>query len=459
MLNSPRVSPAHQAAQVGGAIADAAAVLVVDDNPTNLSVLSDLLDSVGFEVRVAKSGQAALDRVAFAAPDLILLDVMMPGIDGFETCRRLQANPDTCEIPVIFMTALADVSDKVKGLSLGAVDYITKPFQQEEVLARVRVHLKLSRLQHQLATANQTLEARVTERTADLNQALEDLKAAQVRLIQTEQLSSVGALTAGASHEIGNAANFIVGNLAYVGDTLEQLLAIVRLYRDRDPHPGGELGDRLADCDVDFVTEDLPPLLKSLQSGAQRLQSVTETLNQFTQSSDLLTPDLDLNRALDRTLTLLQHQLKGRGDRPPIRLVRHYGDLPPWAGYGALMHQALLQVLMNAIAAIEARWIAARWTDAAVDLPPPTITITTIATPTHCNLTIQDNGIGMDEVTRSRAFDPFFTTNPNASGLGLALVYTTVVEKHGGTVSCASTPHQGTTLTLQFPRTDPTSSS
>ncbi len=419
----------------------------MDDNPTNLSVLSDLLDSVGFEVRIAKSGQAALDRVAFAAPDLILLDVMMPGVDGFETCRRLQTNPDTCEIPVIFMTALADVSDKVKGLSLGAVDYITKPFQQEEVLARVRLHLKLSRLQRQLSAANQTLEARVTERTADLNQALDDLKSAQVRLIQTEQLSSVGALTAGATHEIGNAANFIVGNLAYVGDTLEQLLAIVRLYRDRDPDPGGELGDRLEDCDLDFVSEDLPPLLKSLQSGAQRLQSVTETLNQFTQSSDLLTPDLDLNRILDRTLTLLQHQLKGRGDRPPIALERHSGQLPPWGGYAALINQALLQVLMNAIAAIEARWA-----NAPADLPPPAIAITTTATATHLALTIQDNGIGMDEATRSRAFEPFFTTHPNASGLGLALVYTTVVEKHGGTVACTSTPHQGTTITLELPR-------
>ena len=95
-------------------------VLIVDDNPMNLGVLSDVLDRAGWEVSVAKSGQKALERVALIEPDLILLDVMMPGINGFETCERLKADPNTREIPVIFMTALADVENRVRGLELGA---------------------------------------------------------------------------------------------------------------------------------------------------------------------------------------------------------------------------------------------------------------------------------------------------------------------------------------------------
>lgn len=122
---------------------DNSIILIVDDNPTNLSVLSNALKSAGFKSRVAIDGLSAIEQVQEEPPDLILLDVQMPGIDGFETCARLKTNSHTQEIPIIFITASADVSNKVKGLSVGAVDYITKPFQYEEVLARVKVHLEL----------------------------------------------------------------------------------------------------------------------------------------------------------------------------------------------------------------------------------------------------------------------------------------------------------------------------
>ncbi|MBD0265158.1 MAG: response regulator, partial [Tolypothrix sp. Co-bin9] len=102
-------------------------ILIVDDNPTNLKLLFDLLAASGFKVLVAEDGESAIDKIEYAMPDIILLDVLMPGIDGFETCRRLQANNLTQDIPIIFMTALNNTVDKVKGLNLGAVDYITKP--------------------------------------------------------------------------------------------------------------------------------------------------------------------------------------------------------------------------------------------------------------------------------------------------------------------------------------------
>lgn len=136
-------------------------ILIVDDNPTNLAVLSQTLKSAGFAVRVAEDGESALQLVARKPPALILLDVQMPGIDGFETCKKLKADPKTQAIPIIFLTALTDVQNKVKGLSLGAVDYISKPFEQEEVLARVRVHLQLKNL-------TENLEQLVAERTAVL---------------------------------------------------------------------------------------------------------------------------------------------------------------------------------------------------------------------------------------------------------------------------------------------------
>ena len=139
-------------------------LLIVDDTPTNLEILVDYFSELGYEVYVATSGEHALNQIGSVLPDLILLDVMMPGIDGFETCRRLKANAETKDIPVIFMTALADTDNKVKGFTVGAVDYVTKPIQQEEVLARVNTHLSLRELQRQLEEKNQSLQEEIIER-------------------------------------------------------------------------------------------------------------------------------------------------------------------------------------------------------------------------------------------------------------------------------------------------------
>ena len=134
-------------------------ILLVEDNPTNLQMLFQLLEkSVGCKLLVAKNGEAALNIVKKTRPDLILLDIMMPGIDGFEVCRRLKADPATHRIPVIFLSALDETADKVKGLQLGAVDYVSKPFQAEEIIARVNTHLTLHRLGREVRKQRDQLE-------------------------------------------------------------------------------------------------------------------------------------------------------------------------------------------------------------------------------------------------------------------------------------------------------------
>lgn len=145
-------------------------LLIVDDVPANLRVLVSYLKNFNFKVRVAQDGVDALEQVNLAPPDLILLDVMMPRLNGLEVCRRLKADLKTKEIPVIFMSALDDTFDKIAGFEAGSVDYITKPFQHEEVLARITTHLTIKNLQMEVKQQNALLEQRVQERTQELEE-------------------------------------------------------------------------------------------------------------------------------------------------------------------------------------------------------------------------------------------------------------------------------------------------
>ncbi|NMG59941.1 EAL domain-containing response regulator, partial [Geitlerinema sp. P-1104] len=169
-------------------------ILIVDDDPANLEVLSNLLERSGYEVLVARDGQSAIERAQYDPPDLICLDVMMPGIDGFETCRRLKENPETAVIPVIFMTALSDLEHQVLGLELGAVDYIPKPFYEDVVLSRVQLHLQLRRLTDSLTSQNQQLEQLVGDRTHELQTTIHQLQTTQQELEEREQQLAYDAL-------------------------------------------------------------------------------------------------------------------------------------------------------------------------------------------------------------------------------------------------------------------------
>ncbi|WP_308921827.1 EAL domain-containing protein [Janthinobacterium sp. J1-1] len=168
-------------------------VLIVEDTPASLKLLSDLLGGAGYAVRQAPNGELALWTAQARPPDLILLDVRMPGLDGFEVCRRLKASPELCQVPVIFLSAQHDTDDKVRGFALGAVDFIAKPFQAEEILARTDAHVRLRRAQLQLAQERITLERRVTERTAELEQVASTLaREVQIRRANEDLLRLSG---------------------------------------------------------------------------------------------------------------------------------------------------------------------------------------------------------------------------------------------------------------------------
>jgi DNA-binding response OmpR family regulator len=153
-----------------------ARILAVDDVPENLDILLHTLEETGYEVLVAADGAQALKVAASARPDAILLDVMMPGIDGYETCRRLKAQSEFRDVPVLFLTARDDIEGVIEGFTAGGVDYIVKPFRKEEVLVRIRTHLERDRYARDLADLNAHLEEKVLERTAQLRLSLRELQ-------------------------------------------------------------------------------------------------------------------------------------------------------------------------------------------------------------------------------------------------------------------------------------------
>ncbi len=388
-----------------------------------------------------------IEQTEYAVPDLILLDVMMPGIDGFETCRRLKANSITQNIPVIFMTALSDATDKVKGLEIGAVDYITKPFQQEEVIARLKLHLKISHL-------TRTLEQRVQERTAELTQSLQKLQQTQLQLIQSEKMSTLGQLVAGIGHEINNPIGFISGNCSYIEEYMNNLLHLVHLQQQKLPHPDPEIQEFIQEIDLDYLMEDLPKVLLSMDQGIDSLKDISLSLRTFARSDIAYKVEFQIHEGINSTLMLLKHRLKDQGERPKIEVVTQYNNLPPINCYPGQLNQVFMNIIANAIDAFDDLYEVRPYQQKSLTVPH-TITITTSVEEQQQNviICIEDNAFGMPADVQARVFEPSFTTKPvgKGTGLGLAISYQIIVDKHNGKISCLSTSGEGTKFIITLP--------
>lgn len=393
-------------------------VLVVDDSSTNLVLLCDLLDSHNYQVAVAQDGKTAIEQAEEILPSLILLDVMMPGIDGFETCKRLKASPKTKHIPVLFMTALSDSVNKVHGLDLGAVDYITKPFDHAETLARINVHLSLRK--------------------------------AQTSLIQKEKMAALGQLAAGIAHEINNPVNFIHGNLRPAQDYSESLLSLISLYQQHT-NPPSVVSDYATDIELPFIQKDLVELFGSMASGTERISDIVEALKTFSCLDESDYKEADLHVGLNSALALLQHRLRAQPERPEIQLLKSYDSLPPLQCYASKLNDVFLNLITNAIDAMDEK---CRHLLPAQRLSMPLVlTIETSVCDGQIVIKIADSGVGIPKEIHHQIFDQFFTTKPvgKGMGLGLAIALAVVSEDHSGQLTFRSEVGEGSEFTIKLP--------
>jgi signal transduction histidine kinase len=421
-------------------------VLLVDDNPTNLKVLAAALQGQGWRILMATDGESAIEQAEYVHPDLVLLDIMMPGIDGFETCRRIKSNPSLVDVPIIFMTALSESDQKVKGLELGAVDYITKPFQQNEVIARVKLHLQLSSLRH-------NLEQQVQERTLALTQSIQQLQQAQLQLVQSEKMSTLGQLVAGVGHEINNPINFLSGNLSHIDEYTQDLFHLLNLYIEKLPNPGEDITELLEDIDLEYVREDMPKLVRSMKEGVNRLRDISSSLRTFARSDSTSKVEFQMHEGIESTLMLLRHRLKPDENHPEIQILKNYGDLPRIRCYPGPLNQVFMNLIANALDAFDDMNHDRSYEEIAANPNILSITTAVNASKDFVTIRIKDNGLGMSSEVQSRIFEENFTTKPvgKGTGLGLAICYQIVVEKHGGQLTCSSIPTVSTEFMITLP--------
>jgi signal transduction histidine kinase len=272
-------------------------------------------------------------------------------------------------------------------------------------------------------------------------------------------MSSLGQLVAGIAHEINNPVNFIYGNLTHASDYTEKLLEILRLYQLHYPHPNSEIHAAIQAIDFDFLVEDLPKIMTSMEVGAERIRSIILSLRNFSRLDEAEHKRVDLHEGIDNTLLILQHRLKSNSEFPDIEVIKEYGDLPLVECYAGQMNQVFMNIITNAIDALDEglatrdKGTLGRTNNA--QCPIPTIRISTqISTDkSHLLLCIADNGPGMTPEVQKLIFDPFFTTKPvgRGTGLGLAISYQIIVEKHGGIMECISEPGKGTEFWIEIP--------
>ncbi|MEH2393612.1 MAG: GAF domain-containing protein [Nostoc sp.] len=333
--------------------------------------------------------------------------------------------------------------EKLWGLLAAYQNIKPRDWQEDEVDLLMQIGIQLGVGLQQAELLEQTQRQK-----EELTQTLKELQHTQSQLIQSEKMAGLGQLVAGVSHEINNPISFIYGNITYVTEHAENLLKILHLYQKQYPKATGEIQKQAAALDLDFISDDLPKILTSMKMGADRISRLVLSLRSFSRLDEAGMKPVDLHEGIDSTLLILQHRLQSQTNYFAIEVVKQYGELPPLVCYAAQINQVFMNILNNAIDALEKLVNSGKIID-----NPKILIRTEVIEGNTIMIWIADNGCGIPEIMRSRIFEPFFTTKEpgKGTGLGLSISYQIIVEKHGGQLKYVSEPGNGSEFCIQIP--------
>lgn len=413
-------------------------ILVVDDTPENLRLLSTMLTQRGYAPRCVINGQMALRACNSNPPDLILLDIMMPQMNGYEVCQHLKSDDKTRDIPVIFISAKDELFDKVNAFTVGAVDYISKPFQFEEVLARIESHLTLRNLQKQLKQQNILLQEEISSRLAvekaiqeknhilqkeiSTRRAVEKALQEQNLLLQQEIFNRQSAESAlvKSNQELAR-SNAELEQFAYVAShDLQAPLATIASY-----------AQLLEKRSKDQLDSQANKFIGNIVHGCMRMQTLIDDLLEYSRVGKNQRPfqPTDCDRVVEQALTNLQAAVR------ETKAVITYSDLPAITGDFSQLVQLFQNLIGNAI----------KYRHEA----PPVIRVTACKSENNWLFSVADNGIGIAPQHQERIFQIFqrLHTQKEYSGTGIGLaICQKIVQRHGGSIWVESEPGQGSTF-------------
>ena len=395
-------------------------VLVADDDLVTRKMLQVILEKNGYQVVIAEDGLDAWE-ILKAEPGLhlVVLDWMMPGINGIEICHKLQAERKNSLIYVILLTANEGTDNLIAALQAGANDYVTKPFEKKELLARLRVGERIIELQQQLT--------------------------------QAQKLESIGQLASGIAHEINTPIQYISDNINFLQDSLKDIFRLLREYEQVQKQAvsgkvDSDLLSRVAatldECDMDYLREEVPRAIQESLEGVVNVSRIVQAMKEFAHSGTEAKTAADLNQAIESTITVTHNRWKHAADLetdfdPELSLVTCRVDE---------FNQVILNLIVNAADAI-----TEKMGDGSAD--KGTITISTGQDGDWAEIRVADTGTGIPEENHGRVLDPFFTTKEvgKGSGQGLTIAHSIIVDKHGGTLTFETELGQGTTFIIRLP--------
>jgi signal transduction histidine kinase len=439
-------------------------ILVVDDIPDNLRLLAGILSKQGYKVRLAPSSTLVFMFIQSIKPDLILLDIKMPDMDGYEVCKQLKVDEQTRDIPIIFLSALHEAIDKVKAFAVGGVDYITKPFQTEEVLARIETHLAFRRLQKRLQENNEQLQYEIAERkqteevlrneiaerkqteeilrqiNEELANTLQQLETTQQQLVEAKKMAALGNLVAGIAHEINTPVGIGMTMTSHL-DTLTQEFT--------DLYKNGNITRKKLEKYLNTVQQSSVLIFRNLTRAAE----LTKTFKQIAvDSSSEQQRTLMLKEYLCEIVSSLKLVLKHTEHQ--ISIV--CDDKIQLTTYPGALTQIITNLIINSVQhgfknrlegqiriEVTYRHVLLDKAQKFVEkMPDKRIT-----------LHYSDNGNGIEAGIINNIFEPFVTTNRQwgGTGLGLHIVYNLVTHQLKGTISCESIEGEGTRFIISMP--------